>query len=201
MGAAMKYSHFRSAATVVFPGAKWTGGGPIHASHATTSRINLPVNAAREILHVMMKSDFPTVVTKHLRRMFPGMEWILADEEFATLLYADFYRVLRGQSTVETNLRLRNPVTNSVFHRVALKPDSDFVGGIRFWVEHVDRNKMNVGFRFRLQELSGDKERQQVRERIRAQVEALEAEMIDIKEFVATLPETTKIKLTNYEHF
>lgn len=197
----MKYPHFRNAASSVFPTVKWTGGGAIHASVALQSELPVPPRASREIMHVMLQANFPGMIMNKLLHLFPGVEWLLSPEEFSTLVLVDFHRMLRGQGAVATEKRLRNPVTNNVFHRIALKPDAEFVGGIRFWATPAIDRKTLVGFRFRLQELIGEPARQQVREHIRAQIEALEAEMIDIKEYAATLPEATKVKLTNYEQF
>lgn len=180
-----RMTHFLTKAKEVFPSAQFTGGSSIHASLARNVQMQAPWDQPRLILKSLKHADFPGMIYRLLIKSFPGMEWLMTDEDFSNLLLVDFHRLLEGQGTQETEFRLTNPTTGNKFHRITLIPDQDIVGGIRVWLMPAGDNLVHIGFRFRMESLYGEGEHKKVRQKAATQVLELEQAVNDLKDYVA----------------
>lgn len=178
--------HFKTKATEVFPNAQWTGGSAIHASIARSGEAPLDFSKSRLVMKSLKESDVPAMVERVIRKNCPEMEWLMTSEDFSNLLLVDFYRLLKGQATMETKARLTNPTTGNKFHRISLVPEHDFVGGVRVWLMPMYNDYLQIGFRFRLESLYGESEHKKVRQKASEQVLELAD---DIKEISTVIEE------------
>lgn len=174
---------FIDKASKVFPDAKWTGGGNIHASIARQGAAPLPFGNPRLVMKSLLETHFPSVIQRVILKNCPGMEWLMSNDDFESLLLVDYYRLLHGNSTMETKYRLKNPHTGNLFHRISLVPEHDMVGGIRVWIFPMTEEDLQIGFRFRLETLKGESEYTSARKKAQQQALEVNDEMVIIKEF------------------
>jgi hypothetical protein len=144
--------HFKEKASLIFPKAEWTGGSSIHASIARAAAVPLPFNDPKIVMATLVHQNFGGYVYRTILKYCPDMECLMSVEDFQNLLLVDFYRLLHGQGTKETEKRLKNPKTGNVFHRVTLVEASGIVGGIRVWLMPETNSTSNIGWRFRLED-------------------------------------------------
>lgn len=175
--------HFKHKAQTLFPLVQFTGGSSIHASFARQGEAPLDWDKKRLIMKSLKDSEFPASVYRTIMKNFPNMEWLMTAEEFDQLLLVDFYRLMKGLPTSETQARLHNPSTGNLFHRISLIPAHDIVGGVRVWINPIG-DGIQIGYRFRLESLVGEHEHKKIRQLAAAQVLELEDSMVEIKEFV-----------------
>lgn len=180
---------FKDKAQTLFPNVHFTGGSYKHASWARAGEADLDWDKKRLIMKSLKETEFPGSVYRAILKNFPNMEWLMTPEEFDSLLLVDFYHLLKGMPTTETKMRLQNPSTGNFFHRITLIPDHDVVGGIRVWILPIG-NGIQIGFRYRMEPLSGETEHKKVRQKAAQHVLELEEEMSEIKEYVAQEQET-----------
>jgi hypothetical protein len=195
--------YFKDKASQIYPEAVWTGGGPIHASIARNGEVPLSWDDKSLIMRTLIKDEFPGRIERTIVKACPDMEWLMNSESLSNLVLVDYYRLLCGSSTMATKHRLKNPSTGNYFHRISLNPKEDFVGGVRVWITPMTEDQCQIGFRFRLESLIGEDEHTKVREKASAQVLELEAEMIEIKEFIAKnkSEQTAEVELEHHLNF
>lgn len=174
---------FKSKVEFKWPEAQFTGGSHIHASVARSGTLALPFDEPRVVLKALRDAQLPAYMMRTIEKQTPGWEWLLSTDEFADLIMVDFYRLLHGNATQETQQRLRNPNTGNWFHRITLLEDDGLVGGVRVWCDGYTAEQIVVGFRFRIQGL--DEEATKTRQKARAHAEALVEEVEEVKEYIA----------------
>ena len=173
---------FKSTASTRFPNAVWTGGSHIHTSIARAGDIPYSMDEPRKMMAMLTTQKFSGYIYRTIQKHCNPMEWLMTLEEFDNLLMVDFYRLLQSKPTHETPKRLRNPKTGNWFHRVALAEDVQIVGGVRVWL--IDQGtSTNIGWRFRLESMNT--EAPTIRGQAIELVQSLEAEVAEIKEYVA----------------
>lgn len=174
---------FQQKASTVFPNAVWTGGSAIHASIARFGAIPVSLNNPQAMMAAVLKSNLGSYIHRVIEKHCPGMEWLMSQEAFESLVRVDLYRRAMGKPTKETEKRLQNPVTGNYFHRITLMEEHGIVGGVRIWLEPLTEEESSFGFRFRLE--AQEHEAKKIRVKAEQLVAELEPEMVEIKEFVA----------------
>lgn len=188
--------HFKDKASIQFPKAEWTGGSSIHASIARAATIPLAFSNPRKMMAVLMHQNFGGYVYRTIVKYCPDMEWLMSVDDFQSLLMVDFYRLLHGQSTLETQKRLKNPKTGNVFHRVSLVESVGIVGGVRVWLMPEGSDTSQIGWRFRLEEQMS--EAVNIRAKAVELAKSLEPEMELITEYIAKEEPEKEKMLENY---
>lgn len=167
----------RQEASLLFPTVSWTGGSHIHASLAKGAYLPINVFNATETLYTISKANVGLVIWKELQHHFGHMEWLEERDSFINLFMVDMRRQLDGKPALQTPDQLRNPDTGSVFHRMALL--NEWVGGVRWWIDPAG-DGCHLGFRFRLEKLSGEDEEVSVRETARIRAELVQEEVAEV---------------------
>ena len=173
-----------------FPNVEWTGSSIIHRSIAIYFKCNMPINSRAGIIRALEHVKIGFKVWDLMHDSFGKMEWLVSPQGLHAIAMSDLNRSLLGLSDVETKSKLKNPVTGSVFNRVAVL--GDIVAGPRFWAEACtnDESKTEIYFRFRLNGI--DEVVEKTRERTRERTSEAEKE-------VETLLEEFGIKEPNEE--
>jgi hypothetical protein len=189
--------YFKAYASEVYPEAKWTGGSGIHASRAVALVAPIPFSETRLILKSIRDTEFIGYIARVINKTTPGVEWLMAAEDFQNLLLLDFNRLMNGMPTTETKNRLQNPSTGNVFHRVTLNEDKNIVGGLRVWVEGttfysegMSLPGVQIGFRYRLERIvpegtATEDVALKIREKAQQQILELTEESANLKEYIS----------------
>jgi hypothetical protein len=188
--------HFKEKASLQFPNAEWTGGSSIHASIARAASVPLPFSNPRLIMKTLVTQNFPGYVYRTIIKYCPDMEWLMGVDDFSNLLLVDFYRLLHGQGTMETQKRLKNPKTGNVFHRITLLEAAGIVGGVRVWLMPDDSTNINIGWRFRLEDQVS--ESINIRQKAIELAKSLEPEVELIAEYVAKETKESSLQLESF---
>ncbi len=182
-----------------FPEVKWTGGSHMHRSVAAIDHIPIPFDQPRMILKVLMDKGVGGYIWDSLLRRFSSMEWLIDRQEFNDLFLLDVSHMLEGLGPLGTPGMITNPTTGNRFHRVAVL--SPIVGGVRFWVSHYSKKRVQIGYRFRLVVVASDKEEEEAREESKQRSGMLQSATQSLHDSIMEVAEPPKEAVSAVEHF
>lgn len=168
--------NFKKYAKEHFPSTAWSGGSDYHASIARFFRVPIDFSNQRFLLKCIYESGFIDHIAQAVNQAAPGMEWLMNEADFRSLVFLDFSRSLKKLPTSETKNLLVNPDTGSRFHRITINEATNMVGGIRVWAEGSSiENELGsmlhatqLNFRYRLEPIVfGDTDMEEQAQRIR----------------------------------